>query len=56
MRHENLMKREGVDALDIAAVWPASSQVAPVPVPELAAPIESAQPTPAAPDVPAAVG
>ena len=56
MRHEKLMKREGVDALDIAAVWPASSQVAPVPVPELAAPIESAQPTPAAPDVPAAVG
>ena len=56
MRHEKLMKREGVDALDIAAVWPASSQVAPVPLPEFAAPAESAEPTPAAPDVPAAVG
>ena len=56
MRHENLMKRGGVDALDVAAVWPASSQVAPVPVPEFAAPTESAEPTPAAPDIPAAVG
>ena len=56
MRHENLMKRGGVDALDVAAVWPASSQVAPVPVPEMAAPTESAEPTPAAPDIPAAVG
>lgn len=27
--------REGCDALDIAAVWPASAQLAGIPIPEL---------------------
>jgi hypothetical protein len=58
MRHESLEDRQPFDAVDIAAVWPSSAQVAPLPIPDLA---ETREPRPtiataAAADVPAAVG
>ena len=58
MRHDQIHEETSYARVDIAAVWPASAHVAPVPLPE----IEQAgagvpfMPTPAAPDVPAAVG
>jgi len=57
MRHDQISKKQSYTKVDVAAVWPASAQVAPLPLPEadesLAADF---RPTPAAPDVPAAVG
>lgn len=35
MRHEALKDREKFDTVDVAAVWPASAQIAPLPIPEL---------------------
>lgn len=57
MRHEQIAARDTYTKVDIAAVWPTGAQVAPLPVPDLdqAAP-QAQQATPAAPDVPAAVG
>ena len=58
MYREQHNARQGYDAIDVAAVWPTSAQIAPFPVPELE-PISNRQEfraTPAAPDVPAAVG
>ena len=53
MRHEQILAKDSFDTVDIAAVWPTSTQVAPLPIPEL----EGATPqgfraTAAAPDVP----
>ena len=58
MRREQFIARQGFDAVDIAAVWPTSAQLAPFPIPELEGISESQEfrATPAAPDVPAAVG
>ena len=58
MDREQFIARQDYDAIDIAAVWPTSAQLAPYPVPELEpiGQIPSFQATPAAPDVPAAVG
>jgi hypothetical protein len=53
MRHEQISSRDSYARVDVAAVWPASSEVAPLPVPEAEVPVE---PTAAAPDVPASVG
>jgi hypothetical protein len=58
MRHDSLKDRENFDTVDVAAVWPATAQVAPLPIPDVAG---EAQPdfavsTPAVPDVPAAAG
>ena len=55
MRHEALNAREPLDALDIAAVWPATTQIAPLPLPDI---VEDANPLPAeaAPDMPVAAG
>ena len=52
MRHEQLKERESFDLLDVAEIWPrAGAPAAPL------AEVEAAfRPTPAAPDVPAAVG
>ncbi|MCY7397580.1 MAG: hypothetical protein LH466_01905 [Sphingomonas bacterium] len=58
MDSEQFFARQGYDSLDVAAVWPSSASVAPFPIPELE-PIshrELFEATPAAPDVPAAVG
>jgi hypothetical protein len=58
MRHDQIHDEASYARVDIAAVWPASSLVAPAPLPE-AQPAEKREafmPTPAAPDVPAAVG
>lgn len=58
MRYDSLKDRESFDTVDVAAVWPASAQVAPLPIPEIAeSPARSAaMPAPAAPDVPPAAG
>ena len=58
MYREQFVARQGFDAIDIAAVWPTSAQLAPYPLPELERISERLEfrATPAAPDVPAAVG
>ncbi|HEX8444337.1 MAG TPA: hypothetical protein VF631_11900 [Allosphingosinicella sp.] len=58
MRHEQLAAKDSFTKVDIAAVWPASGQIAPLPVLDIdEAPAGSPfTPTPAAADVPAAVG
>jgi hypothetical protein len=58
MYREQFIDRQDYDALEIAAVWPASAQFAPFPVPELeqSSGRDDFQPTGAAPDVPAAIG
>jgi hypothetical protein len=57
MRHDQISKRQSYTKVDVAAVWPASAQVAPVPMPEAQeSQATDFSPTPAAPDVPAAVG
>jgi hypothetical protein len=58
MRHEQLAAKDSFTKVDVAAVWPASAQVAPLPVLDVdETPARSAfTPTPAAADVPAAVG
>lgn len=58
MRHDQIKARDSFTTVDLAAVWPASAQVAPLPLPDVEASAEASAftPTPAAPDVPAAVG
>lgn len=58
MRHDSLKTRDDYDTVDVAAVWPASAQVAPLPIPDLVDGSEEqvVRSTPAAPDVPAAAG
>ena len=58
MYREQFDARQGYDAIDIAAIWPTSAQLAPYPLPELERISERLEfrATPAAPDVPAAVG
>lgn len=57
MRHEQIKQAESYNKVDIAAVWPASAQVAPAPIPEAepAFSPETFRAAPAAPDVPAGV-
>ena len=57
MRHDRF-DAKGFDALDIAAVWPNSAQLAPFPITELEqiSDGDEFRASPAAPDVPAAVG
>lgn len=58
MGSEHIFARHGHDSIDVAAVWPSSVQIAPFPLWEME-PIteyEEFRATPAAPDVPAAVG
>lgn len=58
MGREMFNASEGYDAIDIAAVWPTSAQLAPFPIAELEWISQRLEfrATPAAPDVPAAVG
>lgn len=56
MLHQKIDATAGLDGTDIAAVWPVSAQIAPVPIPEIQAPQPEFRPTPAAPDVPSSVG
>ena len=58
MRREQFIARQNYDAIDVAAVWPTSAQLAPFPIPEmeLISGRQEFRATPAAPDVPAAVG
>lgn len=58
MRHQQIADTQSYERIDIAAVWPAGTQVAPVPVVEPAEAFcaETFRATPAAPDVPAGVG
>jgi hypothetical protein len=57
MRDESLEHRQ-VDALDMAAAWPSSAQVAPLPIPESPKqePAGRFTPAAAAPDLPVAAG
>lgn len=56
MRHESPSTFQRTEGLEIAAVWPSGPQIAPIPIPDLDHPRAAFQPTPAAPDVPGAVG
>ncbi|MFC7498553.1 hypothetical protein ACFQRC_04880 [Enterovirga sp. GCM10030262] len=58
MRHERIAKREGFTEVDIAAVWPVTAQIAPLPFPDIERPghDEVFMSAPAAPDVPGTVG
>ena len=58
MDSEQFVARQSYDSMDVAAVWPTSASVAPFPVPELEliSQRQFLRATPAAPDVPAAVG
>ncbi|MCY7338908.1 MAG: hypothetical protein LH465_02990 [Sphingomonas bacterium] len=58
MRHEQILARDGINELDIAAVWPVTAQLAPFPLPDIAGPgVRHLQiATQAMPDMPAAVG
>jgi hypothetical protein len=58
MRHEEVAAKETYAIVDVAAVWPASPQVAPLPLLEIETTPATAHfgSTEAAPDVPAAVG
>lgn len=57
MRHEQLEAPNTYAKVDIAAVWPSSAQVAPLPIPDVEdAPRQPQQATPAAQDIPVVVG
>lgn len=58
MRHQQIEARDTYDRVDIAAVWPASTRIGPVPLPESEAAdaLRDFVPTPSCPDVPASVG
>ena len=58
MDSEYFIARHDYDSMDVAAVWPTSASVAPFLVPEMECIAERQlfRATPAAPDVPAAVG
>lgn len=58
MRHEQILDKGSYSKVSVAAVWPANPLVAPLPIPDLEEPQqpEAFAPTPAAQDVPAAVG
>ena len=57
MRHEQLRVTDSHTRVDIAAVWPVGAQVAPLPIVDIEAPAPpTAGPTPAAPEIPGAVG
>lgn len=58
MRDESLDFERRLDAEDVAAVWPTSPQMAPIPVPEpvAATAADLPSPAPAAPDIPQSVG
>ena len=58
MNREQSVAEQSYDAIDFAAVWPTSAQMAPFPVWEIepTSQLQDFQPAPAAPDIPAAVG
>jgi hypothetical protein len=56
MRHETIHQQPRTDAWDIAAVWPATTQVAPLPLPEMEASAREVDHPGAAPHVPPVAG
>jgi len=58
MRHEQIKVKDSYGKVDVAAVWPSTGQVAPLPIPDIepSAAQEVFRAAPAAPDVPAGVG
>ena len=56
MRHEQIAKRESFVPVDVAAVWPAAAQIAPVPIPDLEPPAPAFEATPSSAEIPAGVG
>jgi len=55
MRHQTFPQPHELDALDVAAVWPSTAQIAPVPVPK-SQPAHVSMSEEAAPDMPVAAG
>ena len=58
MRHEQIHAKGSYEKIDVAAVWPAATQIAPFPIPDIERPFdpEGFHAAPSAPDVPAGVG
>jgi hypothetical protein len=57
MRHQQIAAQETYTKVNVQALWPASAQVAPLPIPDVEQKAEKPfEATPAAPDVPASVG
>jgi hypothetical protein len=58
MRHEQIADQQSYSRVDVVALWPKTSQMAPPPASEPAPTIAGSVflPTPSAPDVPAAAG
>ena len=58
MKREIFDLERNVDAADLAAAWPVSAQIAPLPLSEIEAACDTRPllPAPAAPDVPVAAG
>ncbi len=58
MRHGQIKAEDSFTKVDLAAVWRASARAAPFPLPDIgqASGAASSAPTPATPDVPAALG
>jgi hypothetical protein len=58
MRYEQIAAEQSYDRVEVAAVWPVTSQLVPAPAPEVEARdlAETFAPTPSAADMPAAAG
>lgn len=56
MRHERITARNASDDVDIATIWPAGLQLAPIATPDTPPADKVFRSAPAAPDIPAAVG
>ena len=58
MRHEQIADRQTYAKVNVQALWPASAQIAPLPIPDVEEAVTEPvfEATPAAPDVPASVG
>lgn len=58
MRHEQIYDSNSYEKVDVAAVWPATVQLAPLPIPDIDRPFDADAfcAAPSAPDMPAAVG
>jgi len=58
MRHQQALEKDSFAKVDVAALWPTGTQVAPLPVPDVDQPAVQLHttPTPSCPDVPASVG
>lgn len=58
MLHERILNEDGYRSANVAAVWPAGAQIAPLPISDIVErrPVDAQMPTPSAPDLPGSVG